>query len=71
MVAVSSVGTQKEPDAKRLFVNGYDAMLERLQPDTILFWGHIPAECRGNICPVETFYRRFDKAREAKKHAEA
>lgn len=71
VVAVSSVGTQKDTDAKRLFVNGYDAMLERLQPETILFWGHIPAECRGNICPVETFYRRFEKAREAKNHAEA
>lgn len=66
VVAVSSIGTQRQgSEARRLFMYGYDAMLERLQPETVLFWGNIPNGCRGNICPVELFYN-YDKNKKGK-----
>lgn len=57
IVAVSSIGTQRQgEEARKLFRYGYDAMMERLHPETILFWGAIPKGLKGNICPVELFY---------------
>ena len=61
-VAIGSIGTQKDVEARKLFVYGYDAMLERLQPETIMFWGVLPRECRGNIIKMDTdqvFRREF------------
>ena len=58
-VAVSSVGTQYYDNTKRLFMKGYDAMLERLQPETILFYGNVPDGCRGNIVPIEYSQKQF------------
>ena len=52
-VAVASIGTQQNIEARKLFVYGYDAMLERLQPETIMFWGSLPKECRGNIIRMD------------------
>lgn len=54
-VSVSSVGTQRYADTKQAFLRGYDAMMERLQPETIVFFGKVPKECKGNICPVDAF----------------
>jgi hypothetical protein len=65
VVSVSSIGTQRQADTKAAFMRGYDAMLERLQPDTILFFGKVPAECRGNICPIEAFYEEVKGRRKA------
>lgn len=56
-VAVSSIGTQKDVEARKLFVYGYEAMLERLQPETIMFWGSLPRECKGNIVRMDQEYR--------------
>lgn len=56
-VAISSTGTQKDIEARKLFIYGYDAMLERLQPKTIMFWGTLPKECRGNIIRMDEKYR--------------
>jgi hypothetical protein len=39
VVAVSSVGTVRDPGASRLFLAGYRAMLERLTPRTVLHCG--------------------------------
>lgn len=61
VVSISSVGTQARPDTKKAFLRGYDAMLERLEPEAILFFGNIPAQCRGNICPVEAFYKVIER----------
>ena len=44
VVAVSSVGTQLQMEAKRLFLLGYEQMISRLQPKMVLFHGRIPAE---------------------------
>lgn len=52
-VAVSSMGCMRHgDDVRKLFMYGYDAMLERLMPDKILFFGQVPKEARGNIVPV-------------------
>ena len=48
-VAVSSVGTQKNPLARTLFVDGYSEMMRRLQPEKIIFFGDVPAGCTGCI----------------------
>lgn len=55
-VAVSSVGTQMNPNARRLFMAGYNEMLARLRPSQILFYGFIPPECTSDrIIPILTF----------------
>lgn len=61
VVAVSSVGTQNHVEAKQAFLYGYDAMLERLQPKTIIFYGSVPDECKGNIVHISPFYDKFKK----------
>ena len=48
-VAVSSVGTQKNPLARTLFLDGYSEMMRHLQPEKIIFFGDVPAECTGCI----------------------
>lgn len=58
-VAVSSVGTQMEDVSRRGFIYGYDAMLEKLNPEVILFWGSIPNRLKGNIVKVDEFQSRF------------
>ena len=60
-VAVSSIGTQKHSWAKRLFRFGYDSMLERCQPDEILFFGVIPEGLKGNIIRAESFVEQLRK----------
>ena len=68
-VSVSSVGTQRKADTKSAFMRGYDSMLERLNPSLILFFGHVPAEARGNILHVDAFYHQFEQRR-AKQHVD-
>ena len=58
-VAVASIGTQQHVESRKLFVYGYDAMLERLQPETIMFWGSVPKECRGNIIRMDVGQGHF------------
>lgn len=62
-VAVSSVGTQKNKQSKQLFINGYNEMIKRLQPETVIFYGNVPDECMGNIVRIRAFQ---DKWKEAK-----
>lgn len=61
VVTISSVGTQMNTEDKRAFMLGYDAMLERLNPRLILFYGGIPNECRGNILPISSFQSKYEK----------
>ena len=58
-VCVSSVGTQKNKESKHMFLEGYDRMLEVLRPETILFYGKVPPECKGNIIHIEPFQDRL------------
>lgn len=55
-VAVSSVGTQKNPIARQRFLDGYSEMLARLQPTRIIFFGDVPDQCVGTIEHHEPFY---------------
>lgn len=58
-VAVSSVGTQVNKEAGRLFKAGYEEMLRRLRPKEIIMYGNIPEWCEGNIIPVRAFQEKF------------
>lgn len=55
-VAVSSVGTQKNPLARTLFLDGYAEMMRRLQPEKIIFFGDVPAGCTGCIEHHNAYY---------------
>ena len=56
-VAISSVGTQKNPAARQLFIRGYNEMLLRLRPVRIIFFGDVPPECGGIIEHHDPFYK--------------
>lgn len=62
-IAITSQGTQNRSSTKKLFLKGYDAMLERLQPETIIFYGNVPSKCRGNIVHIKNFCELFRIAR--------
>lgn len=61
-VAVSSVGTQLNKQAKQAFLLGYNEMIERLHPEKIIFYGKIPDECRGNIVRIRQFTDKWNEA---------
>ena len=61
-VAVSSVGTQKSKDARRLFLDGYNEMMARLMPSKIIFFGDVPMECEGNIEHHAPYYETFTRS---------
>ena len=60
-VAVSSVGTQNSEESKRLFLDGYNEMLRRLQPTKIIMYGQVPEGCEGNIQRVSAFVEKWRK----------
>ena len=62
-VAVSSVGTQNNKHAKQLFIDGYNQMIQRLNPQTIVFYGDVPSECRGNIIKIRPFSDKFKEVK--------
>lgn len=62
-VAVSSVGTQINKRAKENFLLGYNEMIKRLHPETVIFYGNVPDECRGEIVRIKTFQDKFKEAR--------
>ena len=61
-VAVSSVGTQKSKDARRMFLDGYNEMMARLMPTKIIFFGDVPKECEGNIEHHAPYYETFTRS---------
>lgn len=60
-VAISSVGTQRGKESKRMFLAGYNAMVDKLCPSTILFYGNVPKECTGNIIRIPCYQEKFTK----------
>lgn len=59
IVAVGMVGCRRDRQA---FLRGYNAMLERLEPDAILCYGRPFPEMNGNIIPIDyTFCGRRKK----------
>lgn len=65
IVAVSSVGTQKNAESKRLFLQGYEEMMNRLNPSWVIFYGKVPEECDWNIIRVKS-YQELIRERVAK-----
>ena len=63
IVAVSSVGTQNNSEAKKLFDAGYDEMMRRLEPSEVIFYGKVPLECDWNVRCIAPHYERIAKAR--------
>jgi hypothetical protein len=66
VVAVSSVGCLTWDNGKRMFLNGYEEMMKRLEPSAILFYGTVPKECEGNIIPLKAFQERYNGKKTAK-----
>lgn len=62
IVSVSSVGTQKNQESKRLFLLGYEEMQKRIRPETVLFYGKVPEEIdKSNIVQIPPFTQKFAK----------
>ncbi len=61
-VAVSSVGVSSDDKWNgkegNLFLDGYNAMMERLEPTTVLFYGHMIEGVTGNIIRIPDFYEK-------------
>lgn len=62
-VCVSSVGTQQDKKTKKLFLDGYNEMIDKLNPETIIFYGQVPKECMGNIVKIKAFQEKFREAK--------
>ena len=60
-VAVSSVGCMKHPESRRLFIQGYNEMVQRLHPEKIIFYGNVPPQCTGSIVRVKAFQDKFEE----------
>lgn len=62
-VAVSSVGAQKSNRTKQAFLDGWNEMLRRLVPETVIFHGNVPKECNANIVRIKAFQERFKEVK--------
>lgn len=62
-VAISSVGTQKNKETKKLFKIGWDAMIEKIQPETVIFHGIVPEDCKANIIRIKSFQEKFKEVK--------
>lgn len=65
-VAASSVGVMNSKERKELFMNGYNEMLRRLEPETVLFYGQVPEECAGNIIKIKSFGEELTERKRGK-----
>lgn len=45
------------------FARGYQEMVRRLKPETIIFYGTVPDECRENIVRIRAFQEKFREAK--------
>lgn len=63
IVAVSSIGIMKSKEARDRFVDGYTEMIRRLEPSIILFMGHVPEGCQGNIIQMPIYTDQIQKRR--------
>ena len=64
-VAVSTVGVKKDPEWNgeigNLFRDGYNEMLRRINPDTIIFYGDMIDGLEGNIIRIPSYYEEKRK----------
>lgn len=66
IVAVSSVGTQKHKESKKLFLQGYEEMMKRLSPSWVIFYGKVPEECDWNVIKIDPHYNSIVERRKWK-----
>jgi hypothetical protein len=59
-VAISAVGTRRDPGARRLFAAGYEAMLGHVRPALVLAYGALPEGLDGSV-PVHSYPARWDQ----------
>jgi hypothetical protein len=57
VVAVSAVGVKRDREARKLFLAGYDEMLIRIQPSTILVYGSPLLDMEGALQVYPTRWR--------------
>lgn len=62
-VAVSSIGCMNSKKRKELFLVGYREMIDRLYPETIIFYGQIPQECGGSIVHIKPYSEKFKEVK--------
>ena len=59
-VCISTVGIKREREWNgkdgRFFMDGYDEMMSRLEPETVLIYGTMIKGIYGNVVHVDTFY---------------
>ena len=60
LVAVSSVGTQQNPDAGKLFEYGFKELIDHLYPQKIILYGSFfPTEYKDLIVQIEPFQNKW------------
>jgi len=67
-LAISSVGIMNDPEAKRLFVAGFNEMMSRLNPTRIILQGELSEECEVDgteVVKIESFQERLRNLRKA------
>ena len=55
VLSVSSVGVLRDKEARQLFIKGYHAMIERLKPACVMFYGSLPEELKGINVPIRRY----------------
>jgi Vilmaviridae nuclease len=58
VVAVSTVGVLRDPEALQLFEQGYQAVLAAVQPSAVLCYGKMPPELVNSRLPVHEYPAR-------------
>jgi hypothetical protein len=71
VVSISTVGVMRNSLSRKVFIEGFDAAMERLAPSTVLLYGSRPKECDFGSARVvqyaNTHYRWADERRKTKK----
>ena len=55
VVAVSSVGTMYAKECHKIFLRGFEAMNEKLNPDKIILYGKVPDELKSGKYEIISF----------------
>ena len=55
VVAVSTVGTMKSQECRKIFLRGFEAMIENLTPDKIILYGKVPDELKSEKYEIISF----------------
>ena len=68
-VAISTVGVMNSEERKEAFLNGYNEMIDRLNPSEILFYGHMIPELEGDptLIPIDPFTSKWNKKKDQDK----